>query len=88
MVTWPASTAAFTLSASAWKIWRCLTTATGALSQAPTQGAWMTRTSGPRIDLSCAVRAPDPFISQVIESQTRTVRAGGASSPCFTTSKW
>ena len=55
------------------------TTATGAVSQRPTHGACSTRTSVPRSAGSCRRAAScDPASSQAIESQTRTVIAGGA----------
>ena len=61
---------------------------TGACSQRPTQGAWSTRTSAPRIPGSLSRSVCDPASSHAIESHTRTVRAGGAVSPSLTTSKW
>src|SRR2546426_7804525 len=56
----------------------CPTTTQGATSQRPTQGAGITRTSFPKARLlrrDCA-----PASSHAMESQTRTVRAGGAQS--------
>src|SRR6185436_15893866 len=66
----------------------CPTTATGAVSQRPTQGACSTRTSFPSTPGSVSSSERDPARSHEIESQTRTVIAGGAASPSFTTSKW
>src|SRR6218665_234129 len=66
------------------------TTATGACSQRPTQGAGITRTldgSEPRADCSLLMRFWAPPISQLRPSQTRTVRPGAWASPLIT-SKW
>ena len=68
------------------------TTATGACSQRPTQGAGMTRTSVPSKAGSRASRSFAPAISQLRPSHTRTVSAGAGltrpSGPSFTMSKW
>src|SRR5450830_663368 len=53
------------------------TTAAGACSQRPMQGAAMTRTSWPRIDGSFASRSLAPALSQEGPSQTRTVNPAG-----------
>ena len=53
------------------------TTATGAVSQRPTQGACSTRTPVPSSAGSFASNSCDPARSQAIESHTRTVIAGG-----------
>ena len=65
----------------------CPTTAAGACSQRPTQGAAITRTSRPSRAGSLASRSLAPAISQDSPSQTRTVSAGGTASPSLTTSK-
>ena len=87
-VTSPASTAADTSSAVACGIGCWPTTATGAVSQRPTHGACITRTPAPSRLCSVASSSREPASSQAIESQTRTVIAGGGVSPSLTTSKW
>ncbi len=63
----------------------CPTTAAGAVSQRPMQGACSTRTSFPRMPGSFASSSLAPAISQAIESHTRTVIAGGGTSPSLIT---
>ena len=75
-------------SVVAWDIWLCPTSAAGARSQAPMQGARTMRTSSPTLSSSAAIRASAPIISQVSESQTRTVTGGGRGSSSPSTSKW
>jgi hypothetical protein len=87
-VVLPASTAAFTFSNVAFGIGFWCTTATGASSQRPTQGACFTRTLRPRRLGNSRSSFSAPAISQESESQTRTVSGGGGNSPSFTTSKW
>ena len=62
--------------------------AAGACSQRPMQGACSTRTSLPSSFGSLSSSALAPASSHDSESHTRTVIAGGAASPSFTTSKW
>ena len=81
-------TSAVTFSVVACGTGFCPTTATGAVSQRPTHGACRTRTSVPSEAGSAASSSREPAISHAIESQTRTVIAGGGVSPSFTTSKW
>ena len=63
------------------------TTAAGACSQRPMQGAPITRTPGQSACSHAARSASAPAIWQDSVSQTRTVSAGGGVSPSFTTSK-
>src|SRR5258706_3556694 len=77
-----------TESTVAFRTGNCPTTATGADSQRPTQGAWSTRTSLPRVLARSLIRISEPKSAHESESQTRTVSAGGGGSPSFTTSKW
>ncbi len=81
------STASFTEESVAFKTGFWPTTATGADSQRPTHGAWSTRTSFPRLVESFSIKSSEPKSAHEIESHTRTVSAGGAGSPSFTTSK-
>ena len=74
-----------TVSASALATGFCPTTATGAPSQRPTQGTRCTRKSFSFS--SAAINFSHPANSQLTESQTRTVTAGGAAAPSLTTSK-
>ena len=85
---WPVSAASAMVSTVASSIWRWPTSATGACSQRPMQGARSTRTSAPSRAGRAASRAWAPCISQLRESQTRTVRAGGGVSPSVMMSKW
>ena len=59
------------------------TTATGAVSQRPTQGACSTRTPAPSRAGSFASNSREPARSQAIESQTRTVIGGRRSLALF-----
>jgi hypothetical protein len=79
--------AAVTLERSALKVCTWPTAQTGARSQAPMQGARTTRTFAPSFSGNCASNFCAPAMAQDSESQTRTVTAGGDSSPSFTTSK-
>jgi hypothetical protein len=64
------------------------TTAAGACSQRPTQGAASTRTSRTEQAGSFCQQRCAPAISHDRPAQTRTVSAAGAASPSLTTSKW
>ena len=87
--TRPPAIAASTVAGVARSTWKCPTSATGAMSQRPMQGAATTRTrDGSRPAASAARSASAPASAQGNESQTRTVMAGGGVSPSFTTSKW
>ena len=83
-----ALTAAEIFSGVAFAIGFCATTATGACSQRPTQGAGITRTFTPSDVFSLPSSDCAPANSQDNESQTRTVSAGGGASASLTTSKW
>ena len=67
--------------------WTWPTAATGARSQAPMQGARITRTSTPSFFGRSASSFSAPAMAQERLSHTRTVIAGGGG-PSFTTSKW
>ena len=82
------STQARTRSTVAFVTWRWPTSATGASSQRPMQGARTTRTPSPTAAGRASSSAGAPRHSQVRLSQTRTVSGGGGLSPSITTSKW
>ena len=64
------------------------TTAAGACSQRPMHGAGSTRTPAARSASTSRSSASPPASLHDSVVQTRTVSAGGAASPSFTTSKW
>src|SRR3972149_6477451 len=77
--------AAATLDAVARSTNRCPTSATGARSQRPTQGARTTRTPAPTAADNAASSFCAPISSQVRLWHPRTVSAGGPASPSSTT---
>ena len=75
-------------SASARSTWRWPTSATGAVSQRPMQGARTTRTSSPRLPARDSASESPPTSAQLRLSQTLTVTDEGGLSPSRMISKW
>jgi hypothetical protein len=82
------STAFFTAASVACPNAFCPTHTAGASAQRPMHGAAITRTLGPTSFGSLSRSCCAPAMRHDRVSHTRTVTAGGADSPSFTTSKW